>query len=118
MGVVGGSYGGALALMVGATDPRVDTVVALITWNDLADAFFPQHARPGPAATDDARRRARADQPGPFKQLWASTVLPRPPALGPAPPRTPVCGRFDPTVCRLFLDAAQTGDAERRPCWR
>ena len=44
VGVVGASYGGALALMLGATDPRIDSVVAGITWNDLAQALDPVSA--------------------------------------------------------------------------
>lgn len=124
VGVVGGSYGGALALMLGALDHRVDAVAALITWNDLADAFFPQHTSgngsapaltaPSPAALDPIAT------PGPFKQLWASTFFgavnrggsPTPDASTANPVATvtnPVCGRFDPTVCALFLQAAQTG---------
>lgn len=45
--VAGGSYGGALALMLGATDPRIDGIVASITWNDLALSLFPQQGLPG-----------------------------------------------------------------------
>jgi len=101
VGVVGGSYGGALALMTAAADPRVDGVVSLITWNDLATAFFPNAAEPA--------------VPGPFKQLWASRFFAS--TLGggagaggdPAKGANPLCGRFDPTVCRLFLAAAETG---------
>ena len=113
VGVAGGSYGGALALMLGATDTRVDAVVASITWNDLAEAFFPQHATAddSPASPADLEPIAT---PGPFKQLWASTFFQaanagaaRSGAGGAA--TSPVCGRFDPTVCRLFLAAAETG---------
>ncbi len=104
VGVVGGSYGGALALMTAAADPRVDGVVSLITWNDLATAFFPNSTEPA--------------VPGPFKQLWASRFFASTLAGGgdtaaagsPAQAGNPLCGRFDPTVCRLFLAAAETGD--------
>ncbi|MDQ2782237.1 MAG: CocE/NonD family hydrolase [Actinomycetota bacterium] len=134
LGVVGGSYGGALALMLGATDKRVDTVVASITWNDLAEAFFPQNASTGapPASPADV---APTSAPGPFKQLWASTFFgsvnsargqaastsgstgstasPSATATtaptGATPQTSPVCGRFDPTVCRLFLATAESG---------
>jgi ABC-2 type transport system ATP-binding protein len=69
--------------------------------------------------------------PGPFKQVWASNFflgalsgpsgLSRPgtedggsaqqPAGGARPkaPTAASCGRFDPTVCRLFVDASDTG---------
>jgi ABC-2 type transport system ATP-binding protein len=115
--VVGASYGGALALMTGATDPRVDTVAAAITWNDLADAFFPQNVTQ--AATPSAPAQVdRISQPGPLKQLWASRFLASAAAAGAAPtgsppssaaPANPACGRFDPGLCRLFLPTAETG---------
>ena len=64
VGVTGGSYGGALSLMLAGTDPRVDAVVPLITWNDLSQALFPNAqatpadlAAPTPAAADGRRRR-------------------------------------------------------------
>src|SRR6266508_2785831 len=41
---VGGSYGGALALLLAAYDRRVDAIVPMITWNDLANSFL--HAAP------------------------------------------------------------------------
>ena len=113
VGVAGGSYGGALALMLGATDKRVDAVAASITWNDLAEAFFPQQATTGAAPTSPADLEPIAT-PGPFKQLWASTFFQSANA-GAARSGTggaatsPVCGRFDPTVCRLFLAAAESG---------
>lgn len=46
VGIVGGSYGGAIALMTAAHDQRVDAIVPQITWADLADALFPNTARP------------------------------------------------------------------------
>jgi len=36
--VAGSSYGGGLALLLGAYDKRVDAVAADITWNDLSQA--------------------------------------------------------------------------------
>src|SRR6266511_2081146 len=39
---VGGSYGGALALLLAAYDRRVDAIVPMITWNDLARSFLPE----------------------------------------------------------------------------
>ncbi len=113
VGVAGGSYGGALALMLGATDKRVDAVVASITWNDLAEAFFPQHVTTDTSPSTPAELEPIAT-PGPFKQLWASTFFQAANA-GAARSGTggaatsPVCGRFDPTVCRLFLGAAESG---------
>ncbi len=135
VGVAGGSYGGALALMTAGADPRVDSVVASITWHDLADAFFPQSAVAPGEETEPTRP---IDQPGPFKAWWASTFFvgaqsaapdksaapagsaapdkSAAPAEGAGPAaaagETPLCGRFDPQVCELFLGAAETGEAD------
>ncbi|WP_205472881.1 alpha/beta fold hydrolase [Nocardioides sp. SYSU D00038] len=111
---VGGSYGGALSLIGAALDRRIDTVVALITWHDLADAFFPQHAVAGPPADGDSPAdlpvvRDGEPVPGPFKQLWASRFFVGAAGGDLGPGTDPVCGRFDREVCRLFLDVADTG---------
>ncbi|WP_182884980.1 alpha/beta fold hydrolase [Microbispora sp. H10885] len=58
VGIAGGSYGGAIALMAAAYDSRVDAIVPQITWYDLADALFPDASGAGPAN-------------GVFKKMWA-----------------------------------------------
>lgn len=100
VGVAGGSYGGALALMLAGADPRVDATVSAITWNDLAHAFVPG----GPTGTSGT-------PDGVFKRRWASLFFSSSVDAALQNPRatTDVCGRFDPSVCRLFLDAARTG---------
>jgi ABC-2 type transport system ATP-binding protein len=55
---VGGSYGGALSLLLAAYDQRVDAIVPMITWNDLARSFLPDSAGGGP-------------ENGVFKKQWA-----------------------------------------------
>ncbi|WP_414654891.1 alpha/beta fold hydrolase [Intrasporangium sp.] len=137
VGVMGGSYGGALGLMLAGADQRIDAVVAAITWNDLADAFFPQSAVTATGPTPAGRQPI--DTPGPFKQVWATNFFlganasllslpsagsdgqPSPPAA-PTPSSDPApstgrnssdavtCGRFDPTICAGFLDASVTGE--------
>ncbi|WP_375388772.1 alpha/beta fold hydrolase [uncultured Amnibacterium sp.] len=92
IGVVGGSYGGALALMLGATDPRIDTVVAAITWHDLADALAPPSAGvvAGGAGGGEAPLRD-------FKTGWAARLF----GAGIARATTG-CGRFTPAFCDLY----------------
>jgi len=58
VGVVGGSYGGAFSLLLAGYDKRVDAIVPMITWNDLASAFLPNAA--GGSAFN-----------GVFKKAWA-----------------------------------------------
>ncbi|MGV9306962.1 alpha/beta fold hydrolase [Nonomuraea sp. NPDC003727] len=101
VGIAGGSYGGAIALMTAAHDARVDAIVPMITWSDLSEALFPN---------------------GVFKKMWAGLFFSRgAPAAGAeglraltAPPR-PLsaeearCGRFLPAVCEMYQRVAATG---------
>ena len=41
VGVLGGSYGGQIQFAAAATDSRVDTLVSLVTWNDLRYSLAP-----------------------------------------------------------------------------
>lgn len=43
VGMVGGSYGGQIQFATAAVDSRVDTLVPLITWNDLRYALAPNN---------------------------------------------------------------------------
>ncbi len=114
--LVGASYGGGLALLGGALDDRVDAVVAITAWHDLATALAPNAS--GSPAT------------GPLKVGWTSllfTARTAPGGLAVALAgdgagggadniTTPVdrCGRFDADVCALADRAAVDGrlDAE------
>src|SRR5579884_3824117 len=105
VGVVGASYGGALALLLAGDDRRVDAVVAEDTWNDLAGAFLPESTGAGP-------------ERGVFKRAWAGLLFgeggaPFPGGstrLAPAD-ATPACGRFAPDVCQAYLSVAASGVA-------
>ncbi|MFG2683337.1 CocE/NonD family hydrolase [Streptomyces sp. NPDC048392] len=54
VGIAGGSYGGAIALLAAGHDTRVDAVAPAITYWNLADALFPN---------------------GVFKKLWAGIFV-------------------------------------------
>jgi len=102
VGVVGGSYGGALALLLAGQDPRVDAIVPMITWNDLARSFLPQSAA--------------VEATGVFKKSWAGLFFGNGSAaatgeqIGPIPPGVnPACGRFAADVCAAYLAMATTG---------
>ena len=75
VGVTGGSYGGALSLMLAGTDPRIDAAVPLITWNDLEQSLFPnaQATEADLAATTPAAADGVSD--GVFKKFWASSLI-------------------------------------------
>ncbi|GAT68165.1 ABC transporter [Planomonospora sphaerica] len=140
VGIAGGSYGGAIALMAAAHDDRVDAIVPQITWYDLADALFPNATGQGPES-------------GVFKRMWAGLFFSR---GGPQPgaglaalsgqggqgsgegseegqdgedgsgasgaggdrraARPPTaeevrCGRFLPEICDMYQQVAETGRA-------
>ena len=56
--MIGGSYGGQIQFATAAVDPRVDTIVPLITWNDLRYSLAPEQHQPHP------RRHLRQLHPG------------------------------------------------------
>jgi ABC-2 type transport system ATP-binding protein len=42
IGMVGGSYGGTIQLVVAGIDPRVDVIVPGLAWNSLNDSLYPR----------------------------------------------------------------------------
>ncbi|WP_235854687.1 alpha/beta fold hydrolase [Nonomuraea aridisoli] len=139
VGIAGGSYGGAIALMTAAFDQRVDAIVPQITWSDLADALFPNAAtttqttaQSTAQATTEAEAESGADSPaapeagaasGVFKRMWAgiffgqgvsldaSSLLGPREAAGPLTPQQARCGRFLPEICDIYQDVAEDGRA-------
>lgn len=43
VGMVGGSYGGQIQFAAAAVDPRIDTIMPMITWNDLSYSLAPNN---------------------------------------------------------------------------
>ena len=95
VGVAGGSYGGALSLLLGGTDQRVDAIAADITWNDLESSLFGQSILGNPVAL------------GAFKKLWTGWFF----SVGLLDPVNGVteCGRFSPEWCAAYIDATAYG---------
>ncbi|MEU9211628.1 CocE/NonD family hydrolase [Streptomyces sp. NPDC048415] len=60
VGMIGGSYGGAVQMATAAVDHRVDALVPLITWNDLAYSLDPNNVV------------GASEVPGAFKWQWAN----------------------------------------------
>jgi ABC-2 type transport system ATP-binding protein len=104
VGITGASYGGAMALLAAAYDHRIDAVVPVSTWNNLATALFPNAAGGAPAG-------------GVFKRQWAGLLFAQGVtggraalASGRAAVTSP-CGRFLPQVCTIYQQAATLGRA-------
>ncbi|MFE4798552.1 CocE/NonD family hydrolase [Streptomyces sp. NPDC056708] len=64
VGMIGGSYGGAVQMATAAVDHRVDALVPLITWNDLAYALAPNNT--------GTRKGVSSDTAGVFKWQWTN----------------------------------------------
>jgi len=126
VGVTGASYGGGLALLAAAYDHRINAVVAQSAWNNLATALFPNAAGGGPASGVFAKQWAGLL----FTQGSAGFGTPLPgaaspaagtagaggPAAGPVSPAAAVrqhvlCGRFLPSICAMYQQVAQAGQA-------
>ncbi|MDF2746750.1 MAG: putative transporter ATP-binding protein, partial [Propionibacteriaceae bacterium] len=115
IGFAGGSYGGALSLMVAGLDTRVDAIVPGFTWNRLGQSLFPQNRTRGEATS--LADVTPVDQRGVFKQRWASLLF-----LGGggqagergADGSRSVCGRFAPELCSSYLAAAESGQPSYR----
>ncbi len=116
IGFAGASYGGAATFLAAALDRRVDAIVPAFTYNSLTQSLFPQYAT-GSSATDASSNTlagfAPIDQPGVFKQRWAALLFrggaTSSEGTGQSALDGQVCGRFDPALCRSYLQTAESG---------
>src|SRR3954470_20563106 len=107
VGMIGGSYGGQIQYAVAGQDPRVDTIVPIITWNDLAYSLTPNNT--------DLTSGVTSATPGVAKYQWATLFT----ALGiqqgiehlqADPSRVATtCPNFDARVCPGVVEAGVTG---------
>jgi predicted acyl esterase len=64
VGMIGGSYGGEVQFAAASLDPRIDALVPLITWNDLAYSLAPNNT--------SFTRGVTYATPGVHKKEWTS----------------------------------------------
>ncbi|MCU4182741.1 CocE/NonD family hydrolase [Acidiferrimicrobium sp. IK] len=109
VGMIGGSYGGSIQFATASIDPRVDALVPIITWNDLAYSLAPNNA------TDGTTTTSRTDaEPGALKYQWTGlffgdgivssakyAMLAQQLATG--------CPGFDPAICSAFARTVAAG---------
>jgi ABC-2 type transport system ATP-binding protein len=113
VGVAGGSYGGALSLLLAAADSRAEAIVPQITWNDLRQALFPQSAVGDGTPTSPAAFTPTGGA-GVFKKMWAGVFF-SPSGSGPPGSTGPAtCGRFAPDICAAYQQVAMTGRPTER----
>jgi ABC-2 type transport system ATP-binding protein len=96
VGMIGGSYGGQIQYAIAGVDPRVDTIIPIITWNDLSYSLAPNNT--------SFERGVTYQTPGVEKYEWTSLFF----GLGIAdgiigadadPSRNVGCPNFDDRAC-------------------
>ena len=104
--MIGGSYGGEIQFAAADVDPRVDTIIPLITWNDLSYSLGPNNAQ-------QTTTLATAT-PGQVKLTWglffsADGVLDGLENAQADPSRLIGCPNFTTFVCPALVTAATQG---------
>lgn len=64
VGMIGGSYGGQIQFATAAVDSRLDTIIPMITWNDLSYSLSPNNT--------DQYTGVSTRTPGAAKLFWAA----------------------------------------------
>ncbi|MCW3040201.1 MAG: transporter ATP-binding protein [Solirubrobacterales bacterium] len=106
VGMLGGSYGGQIQFAIAGIDPRVDTIIPIITWNDLSYSLMPNNA--------DTTRGVSSDTPGVTKVEWGALfstlgIVDGVTALQNDPSRLLPCPNFEDRVCSALVQAGVTG---------
>jgi ABC-2 type transport system ATP-binding protein len=98
VGMIGNSYGGGIQYAIAGVDPRVDAIVPMITWNNMAYSIAPNNTNLLHGVTYGT------NAPGIAKTIWLPELF----AAGVAamvqhgdtdPTRIAVCGGFITIVC-------------------
>jgi ABC-2 type transport system ATP-binding protein len=106
VGMVGGSYGGQIQFAIAGIDPRMDTIIPIITWNDLSYSLAPNNTQ--------FDRGVTYKTPGIEKYQWSSLFF----GLGIAdglmgadadPQRNVGCPNFDDRACGAKAQMDLTG---------
>jgi putative CocE/NonD family hydrolase len=106
VGMIGGSYGGGNQFATASVDPRVDTIVPIITWNDLTYSLSPNNT--------DQTTGVTTSNPGTIKLTWGLLFSADGVADGAQggqddPSRDVGCPNFASFVCPALVTAATTG---------
>jgi ABC-2 type transport system ATP-binding protein len=111
VGMIGGSYGGQVQFAAAAVEPRLDTIVPLITWNDLSYSLAPNN-------TSLPRHSVSSREPGVLKHEWVDIFFAAGIARGAEhavtdPARVVGCPNFVTAAClaKAQMDAAGYPDA-------
>jgi predicted acyl esterase len=106
VGMIGGSYGGQIQFAVAGIDPRVDTIIPIITWNDLAYSLAPNNTSFASGVSYQT--------PGIEKYQWSSLffgvgIADGLMGAGADPARNVGCPNFDDRACGSKAQMDATG---------
>jgi hypothetical protein len=105
VGTVGGSYGGGFQFATASLDPRVDTLVPLITWSDLSYSLAPNNTDQTVGVSTQRSGAAKLWWAVGFSLLGLTGDLQN----GQVPPDVLPCPNFADFVCPALLTAGTTG---------
>ncbi len=106
VGMLGGSYGGQVQYAAASVSDKLDTIVPIITWNDLSYSLGPNNTSQTSGVTTDV--------PGAVKLSWvagfsALGVLADPQNQQPPEPTELPCPNFPEWVCPALAQGVVTG---------
>ncbi|CAA9374663.1 MAG: Uncharacterized hydrolase, CocE/NonD family / Efflux ABC transporter, ATP-binding protein [uncultured Nocardioidaceae bacterium] len=105
VGMIGGSYGGEVQYAVAMQDKRVDALIPIITWNDLAYSLAPNNT---------ALRGVHPTEPGVTKKQWVDLffgagIIDGIDDAQVDPTRNVGCPNFDNSVCPAAVQLNAAG---------
>ncbi|EFQ82147.1 hydrolase CocE/NonD family protein [Aeromicrobium marinum DSM 15272] len=109
LGMVGGSYGGAVQYAAASIDPRIDTIVPLITWNDLSYSLAPNNTSQTSGVSTSTSGVSKLVWALGFAGLGVVTGAQNAPV---DPQRLVGCPNFANFVCGSLVAAGLTGTAD------
>jgi len=106
VGMIGGSYGGQVQFAAAGIDPRIDTIIPIITWNDLSYSLAPNNT--------SFQHGVTYRTPGVLKKEWTSFFFTEgmadtasSPPVATDPPTT--CPDFDTRACPAIAQMQALG---------
>jgi putative CocE/NonD family hydrolase len=106
VGMIGGSYGGQVQFAAAGIDPRIDTIIPIITWNDLSYSLAPNNT--------STQRGVTYATPGVLKKEWTSFFFGEgvadsaySPPVASDPPTT--CPNFETRACPAIAQMQALG---------
>jgi predicted acyl esterase len=115
VGMIGGSYGGEVQFAAANDDPRLDTIVPIITWNDLTYSLAPNNANLPSTVPGDT---VTSSEPGSAKYIWLNAFFGEGSAADGLQqlsndPKADLtgCPNFNPQVCSAAIQTDGTGAA-------